>query len=59
MPNNEKEYNGYLIDQLRLLKRIERAALQSNDQAVLDEIAFEREFIEQKLYQKPPLINGE
>ena len=23
MPYNEKEYNGYLIDQLRLLKRIE------------------------------------
>ena len=23
MLNNEKEYNGYLIDQLRLLKRIE------------------------------------
>lgn len=29
MPNNEKEYNGYLIDQLRLLKRIEQKLYQN------------------------------
>ena len=26
MPTNEKEYNGYLFDQLALLKRLERVA---------------------------------
>ena len=48
MPNNEKEYNGYLIAQLRLLKRIEAV---TTDKEALEVIAFEREFIEQKLYQ--------
>jgi hypothetical protein len=59
MPTNEKEYNGYLLDQLALLKRLERVAKATNAQEVLDEIAFEREFIEQKLYQNPSLINNE
>lgn len=56
MPN-DKEINNNLFDQLSLLDRIERVALSTNDQAVLDEIAYER-----KLYQNPPLIppnNGE
>ncbi len=52
MPTNEKEYNGYLIDQLRLLKRIEAV---TKDKEALEVIAFEREFIEQKLYQNPTL----
>ena len=57
MPTNEKEYNGYLLDQLALLKRIERVAEATNADEVLKEIAFEREFIEQKLYQKLPLTS--
>lgn len=56
MPN-EKEFNGILFDQLALLRRIERVAEQQNDEAVLEEIAFERQFIEQKLYQNPVLEN--
>lgn len=52
MPYNEKEYNGYLIDQLRLLKRIE---VVTKDKEALEVIEFEREFIEQKLYQNPSL----
>ena len=52
MPTNEKEYNGYLIDQLRLLKRIEEV---TKDKEALEVIAFEREFIEQKLYHNPAL----
>ncbi len=55
MPNSEKEYNGYLIDHLRLLKRIEAV---TKDNEALKVIAFERDFIEQKLYQKPPLLNS-
>lgn len=54
MPN-EKEFNGILFDQLVLLRRIERVAERQNDEAVLQEIAFERELIEQKLYQNPLL----
>lgn len=54
MPDTEKKYNGYLIDQLRLLKRIEAV---TKDKEALEVIAFEREFIEQKLYQKPPLLD--
>ena len=43
MPITEKEYNGYLFDQLTLLEDIE----------VLDEIAIKRRQIERKLYQLP------
>lgn len=57
MPTNEKEYNGYLLDQLALLKRLERVAQKTGAEEVLQEIDFERQFIEQKLYQKPPMIN--
>ncbi|MCH5257568.1 MAG: hypothetical protein J1D87_09760 [Lachnospiraceae bacterium] len=57
MPTNEKEYNGYLFDQLALLKRLERVAQATKADEVLKEIAFEREFIEQKLYQKPLLTS--
>ncbi len=31
MPDNEKEYNGYLIDQLRLLKRIKVVTKDTKD----------------------------
>ncbi len=58
MPN-EKEFNGILFDQLALLRRIERVAERQNDEAVLQEIAFERELIEQKLYQNPVLVAKE
>lgn len=54
MPVNEKELNCNLIDQLNLLKRLERAA-KKDPSLILEEIAFERECIEQKLYQNPAL----
>lgn len=52
MPTNEKEYNGYLFDQLSILERIEAVA---NEEAVLKQIEIERRQIERKLYQNPPL----
>lgn len=57
MPNDEKEYNGYLFDQLSILERLERVAKEEKAEAVIKEIEFERRQIERKLYQKPPLIN--
>lgn len=57
MPNNEKEYNGYLFDQLSILERLERVAKSENAEKVLKEIEFERKQIERKLYQKPPLVS--
>ena len=54
MPNNEKEYNGYLFDQLSILERIEAVA---KEEAVLKQIEIERKQIERKLYQKPPLVS--
>lgn len=57
MPTNEKEYNGYLFDQLAILERLERVAQAEKAEAVLQEIAFERRQIERKLYQKPPLVS--
>ena len=55
MPNNEKELNCYLFDQLSILERLERVAKEANADTVLKEIEFERKQIERKLYQKPPL----
>lgn len=55
MPNKEKEYNGYLFDQLSILERLERVAKKENAEAVLKEIEFERRQIERKLYQQPPI----
>lgn len=54
MPSNEKEYNGYLFDQLSILERIEAV---TDDEKVLKQIAMERRQIERKLYQKPPLVS--
>lgn len=55
MPYNEKEYNGYLLDQLELVERLELVAEDNDIEAVKKQLAIERKFIERKLYQKPPL----
>lgn len=52
MLNNEKEYNGYLFDQLSILERIEMV---TDDEKALKQIALGRKQIEHKLYQNPPL----
>lgn len=57
MPTNEKEYNGYLFDQLTLLEDIERVAKKTNATEVLAEIEIKKKQVERKLYQQPPLIN--
>lgn len=59
MPINEKEYNGYLFDQLSILERLERVAKTEKAEAVIKEIEFERRQIERKLYQSPPLTKEE
>lgn len=51
MPTTEKEYNGYLFDQLTLLERLEIEAHKDNAENVLKQIAFEKNAINRKLYQ--------
>lgn len=58
MPTNEKEYNGYLLDPLTLLERIEKQVKKGDLNAIQEEIDFERKAIERKLYQQPPLISA-
>ena len=58
MPNNEKELNCYLFDQLTLLERLEIEAQKDNAENVLRQIAFEKNAINSKLYQKPPLTDN-
>jgi hypothetical protein len=58
MPINEKEYNGNLLDQLELIERIETIAQASNATEVLKQLAIEKKFVERKLYQNPPLTDG-
>lgn len=58
MPNNEKEYNGYLFDQLSAVERIEKQALTGDMEKVMEEIETLKREINRKLYQKPPLIEN-
>lgn len=53
MPTNEKEYNGYLLDQLELIERLEMVA--DDCDAVKRQLAIEKKFVERKLYQKPSM----
>lgn len=55
MPTNEKEYNGYLFDQLSILEEIEEVATETQDEKVLNVVAKLKKRVERKLYQQPPL----
>jgi hypothetical protein len=55
MPNNEKEINNNLFDQLTLVERIEKQALKGDMNLVIEEIEMLKKEINRKLYQKPPL----
>lgn len=57
MPTNEKEYNGYLFDQLSILEDIQEVAEKENAQETLKLIAKKRRQVERKLYQEPPLTD--
>lgn len=59
MPTNEKEYNGFLLDQLSAVERIERHALKGDIEAVKEEIEIIKKEINRKLYQSPPLTEEE
>ncbi|MBR1390132.1 MAG: hypothetical protein IJ567_01545 [Lachnospiraceae bacterium] len=56
MPTNEKEYNGNLLDQKHILKRIKKTALETNDvEKIIAAIDYELADIDEKLYQQPPM----
>ncbi|MCD7743740.1 MAG: hypothetical protein LUI13_00335 [Lachnospiraceae bacterium] len=59
MPTNEKEYNGYLFDQLTLIEDIERAAETGDMETVKAELSRKKRQVERKLYQEPPLTQSE
>lgn len=55
MPTNEKEYNGYLFDQLSAIERIERQLKSGGQEAAEAEIEIIKKEINRKLYQQPPV----
>jgi hypothetical protein len=57
MPTNEKEYNGYLLDQLELIERLEMTAAGGDINKVVEQLALEKKFVERKLYQSPSLTS--
>jgi hypothetical protein len=59
MPTTEKEYNGYLLDQLELIERLEMTAADGDIAKVIEQLALEKKFVERKLYQNPPLTSDE
>ena len=54
MPYNIKEYDGYLLDQLTLLERIENSLKKKSIDEALEQIEFERNAINRKLYRPVP-----
>lgn len=59
MPASEKEYNGYLFDQLSLVEEIAEVAHEENAVKTLRFIEKKRKQIERKFYQQPPLTKNE
>lgn len=59
MPTNEKEYNGYLFDQLTILDDLQEVAEKENAKETLKLIEKKRKQVERKLYQVPPLLTKE
>jgi hypothetical protein len=57
MPTNEKEYNGYLFDQLSILEEIEEVATETNATEVLKTVEKLKKRVERKLYQNPSLTS--
>ena len=55
MPTNEKEYNGYLFDQLSLIEEITEVAEKEHATETLAIVEKKRKQVERKLYQQPPL----
>lgn len=58
MPISEKEYNGYLFDQLSLIEEISEVADEEKAVKTLKILEKKRRQIERKLYQQPPLTDG-
>lgn len=58
MPTNEKEWNGFLFDQLTMLERIERRLQNGGVEAAQEEIEIIKKEIERKLYQQPPIVSS-
>ena len=56
MPMTEKEYNGYLFEQLTILDDLQEVAEKENAKETLKLIEKKRRQVERKLYQKPPLV---
>lgn len=58
MPTSEKEYNGYLFDQLTILDDLEEVAQKEKATETLKMIQKKRGQVERKLYQQPPLADS-
>lgn len=58
MPINEKEYNGFLFDQLSLIEEIEEAVEGGNIEEIKKLLAKKRKQVERKLYQNPSITDG-
>lgn len=57
MAANEKEINNYLFDQLEIIEEALKRARKENASDTISYLEQKREYINRKLYQKPPLAN--
>lgn len=56
MAINDKELNGYWLDQLDMIERIKRA-MEMGEEQLKDQLELEERHIKRKLYQEPPLTS--
>ena len=57
MPSNEKEINNNLFDQLEIVEEALKRARKENASETTAYLEQKKEYIQRKLYQKPPILN--
>ena len=58
MATNEKEINNYLFDQLEIVEEALKRAKKENATETIAYLEQKKEYINRKLYQKPPLAES-
>ncbi len=57
MPSNEKELNNNLFDQLEIIEEALIRAKMENAKETIAYLEKKKEYVNRKLYQKPPLTH--
>ncbi len=59
MVSNSKEYDGNLFDQLEIIEEALKYAKKEGAKETIEYLEQKMHYVERKLYQKPPLYEGQ